>query len=118
MQYAHQKLEAWKAAMSLATTIFTIVQSLPKSEQFALASQLWRAAISVPSNLAEGAARGTRKEFLQFVIIARGSLSELQTQLLIAVNVKYIIASNPVFAELDYVFRLINGLAQHLRRSQ
>lgn len=100
--------------MGLATNVFRLCKTFPQSEKFALSNQLWRAAISVPSNIAEGAARGSRKEFLQFVIIARGSLSEVQTQLLIATNIGYIKVPDPIFAELDHVFRLVNGLKQHL----
>lgn len=118
MKYAHQKLEVWKAAMELATHIFQICRTFPKSDQFALTNQVWRAAISVPSNIAEGAARGTRREFLQFVIIARGSLSEVQTQLLIAVNIGYLAPDDGIFSELDHVFRLINGLKRHLSSSK
>ncbi len=118
MEYAHQKLEAWKSAMGLATSVFRLCRTFPKSEQFALSNQLWRAVISVPSNIAEGAARGSRKEFLQFVIIARGSLSEVQTQLLIATNIGYLPATDPIFEELDHVFQLVNGLKRHLSNSK
>ena len=82
---------------------------------FGLTSQMRRSAVSVPSNIAEGAARSSPKEFAQFLNIARGSLSELETQLLIAVDLGYLKEDNPVFAVVDRVSRLLIGLHKSIR---
>lgn len=80
MEKPHKKLDVWKLSMDLATVIYRTATS-PSDEKFELVSQMRRAAVSVPSNLAEGAARSSTNEFRQFLSIARGSLSELDTQL-------------------------------------
>jgi len=83
-------------------------------ETYGLASQLRRAAVSIPSNLAEGAGRDGHREFLRFLSIARGSLSELETQLLIAADLGYLPPEHQAFALLDRVSRLITGLHKRL----
>ena len=79
MTRPHYKLEAWKSAMALVSSIYQITRSFPKEELYGLTSQMRRAAVSIPSNLAEGAARTGQKEFAQLLSIAKGSLSELET---------------------------------------
>ncbi len=96
---AHKKLEVWKESVALATDIYKITETFPKSELYAIASQMRRASISVSSNIAEGAARHSPKEFSQFLNIAGGSISELDTQLEIALNLGYV--SEPQKQELD-----------------
>jgi four helix bundle protein len=96
----HHNLEAWKSSMSLVTFVYKISRSFPKEEIYGLTSQMRRAAVSVPSNLAEG----------QFLSIARGSLSELETQLLIAVELEYMEQGHAIFDLLDKVSRLLTGL--------
>jgi len=80
----HKDLEVWKEAVGLAVTCYDITKEFPRVEQFGLASQMRRAAISVASNIAEGAARASAKEFVQFLYISLGSASELDTQIEIA----------------------------------
>jgi four helix bundle protein len=106
----HHNLEAWKSSMSLVTFVYKISRSFPKEEICGLTSQMRRAAVSVPSNLAEGAARSGQREFAQFLSIARGSLSELETQLLIAVELEYMEQGHAIFDLLDKVSRLLTGL--------
>jgi len=86
----HHDLRVWQDAMELVTRIYSVTGTFPAEERFGLTSQIRRASISVPSNIAEGAARGSRKEFIHFLTIARGSLSELDTQLRIARNLEYV----------------------------
>ena len=87
---SHKKLDVWMGAMELARQIYTITAGFPKEEIYGLTSQLRRAAVSVPSNLAEGAARTGHREFLQFINIAQGSLSEIDTQIELSKMLNYI----------------------------
>jgi four helix bundle protein len=112
----HYNLEAWKEAMALVKGVYQITRTFPSGETFGLVSQMRRAAVSVPSNLAEGAARTSPKEFAQFLSVARGSLSELETQLLIAEEIEYIKPRHEIFGLLDRVSRLITGLHKRVTR--
>lgn len=87
---AHKKLDVWKESIALATLIYQVTEKFPKDERFGLTSQMRRAVVSIPSNIAEGAARVSAREFAQFLKIAGGSLSELDTQIEIAINLTYI----------------------------
>jgi len=102
--------------MQLVRETYGITQSFPAEERFGLVSQMRRAAVSIPSNLAEGAARDTRREFAHFVSIARGSISELETQMLIAFDLGYIDREHEVFASLERVSQLVGGLHRSLKR--
>lgn len=86
----YSNLAVWKYAVEFVTDIYKVTECFPKSEMYGLTSQIRRSAVSVPSNIAEGAARTSQKEFLQFLSIAIGSLAELDTQLLIAKNLSYL----------------------------
>ena len=81
MDKPHKKLDVWKLSMRLSMTVYRLTASYPGEERFGLVSQMRRAAVSIPSNLAEGAARSSNNEFRNFLSIARSSLSELDTQL-------------------------------------
>jgi four helix bundle protein len=111
----HHELRAWQEAMSLVKDIYTITASFPKEEIYALTSQMRRAAISIPSNIAEGAARTGDREFLQFLSISRGSLSELETQLMIAKELGYLLSSDDSMLKIDGLFGLLGGLMKSLR---
>ncbi|MDE1893063.1 MAG: four helix bundle protein [Pseudomonadota bacterium] len=115
-QRPHERLEVWRDAMDLVEAIYRISGGFPDSERFALTSQLRRAAISVPSNIAEGAARRSRPEYLRFLSMARGSLSELDTQLQIAERLAYVSdtldaaeLTNRVFSKLNALIRSIQA---------
>ena len=86
----HKDLIVWKKSIDFVTEIYKVTSGLPNEEMYGLMSQLRRAAISVPSNIAEGAARNTNKEYVRFLYIARASAAEIETQLLIAENLGYI----------------------------
>ena len=90
MEKPHKKLDAWKLSMDLVTDIYRITDNFPREEQYILTGQIRSAAISIPSNIAEGAARQTRKEFLNYLHITQGSLSELDTQLELARRLGYL----------------------------
>lgn len=95
--------------------LYSLTASFPSSELYGLTSQIRRAAISVPSNIAEGAARTTKREFAHYLSMARGSLSEIDTQLTIAKQLKYIDNDEEVQQKLDRVFGLIGGLLKSIR---
>ena len=104
--------------MELATTVHRLTGTLPRHELFGLSSQLRRAAISIPSNIAEGTARRSTREFLAFLHIARGSFAELETQLLLAEKIGYIGAQelSAIWPQLHEVGRLLNAVIRGLRR--
>ena len=89
MEKPHKKLDVWNLSMELVKQVYEITGSFPQHEIFALTSQIRRAAVSIPSNIAEGAARQTTRELVNFLHIAQGSLSELDTQLDISCGLKY-----------------------------
>jgi four helix bundle protein len=118
---SYQDLIAWQKAMDLVTKIYQVSHEFPREEIFALTSQLRRAAISVPSNIAEGQGRSSRKEFLYFLGNAKGSLLELETQVLIARNLGYIgdeEVSNALLNHSAEVGRILNGLLASLRNKE
>ena len=115
----HHRLEAWRKSMDFVFAVYQATDSFPKEEKFGLTSQLRRAAVSVPANLAEGAARSSRKEFAHFISNAQGSASELETELIIANRLGYL--SDRLFQELiatlERIARLMAGLHKHIRTS-
>lgn len=115
---SHKDLVLWCKAMQLAVEIHRLARTLPKYELFGLASQMKRAAVSIPSNIAEGAARRTTREFLSFLYIARGSSAELETQLLLSAELGYIPQQSlaPTLARSDEVGRLLNAVITGLHR--
>jgi len=118
MKRAQKNLDAWKEGVALATYVYRITEEFPKSEVYGLTSQMRRASISVPGNIAEGAARFSPKEFSQFLNIAGGSLSELDTQMEITLNLGYI--SDPQKKDFDLKIDSISaklaGLINSVRR--
>ena len=111
----HHELKAWQEAMELVKEIYRVTRNFPKEEIYGLVSQMRRAAVSIPSNISEGAARGGDREFIQFLIIARGSLSELETQLLISKDLGYMSDTPDIQERIDKLFALIGGLLRSLR---
>ena len=87
---SYRDLIVWQKAMDMTESLYRIVKKLPKEETYALGDQMRRAAISIPSNIAEGFGRNSKKEYLQFLYIANGSVSELETQLMLCVRINYL----------------------------
>lgn len=120
MSHRYQDLIAWQKAKAFAGEIYRATESFPKAEIYGLTSQLRRAAVSVASNIAEGQGRLTKGEFCHFLGQARGSLLELETQLAISVDLKFLPQND--FERLQglsiEVQRLLNGLIESLRRPQ
>ena len=113
----HKDLEVWKKSIEMVTQIYTLTRGFPKEELYGLTNQMRRAAVSVPSNIAEGAGRNSSKELLQFLYIATGSLSELETPLIIANNLSYLNneQKQDIDAILSNIFKMLSGLIQSLK---
>jgi four helix bundle protein len=113
----HRNLDVWKKSIDFVKTIYKITESFPQSETFGITSQIRRAAISIPSNLAEGAARKGNKEFKQFLNIAQGSISELDTQIELAVMLNYINEKqyNQLMKEISVISKMLYGLSRSLK---
>jgi four helix bundle protein len=118
MDKPHKRLELWKQSMDLTINIYRTTERFPSQELYGLTNQIRRAAVSVPSNIAEGAARQTKKEFINFLHIAQGSVSELDTQLDIAVRLKYLTteARIDLDAQMTQIDKMITGLIRHLSK--
>lgn len=113
----YRDLIAWQKAMDLVESVYSATKEFPREEVYALTSQLRPAAVSVPSNIAEGQGRASGKEFRNFLSIAYGSLREIETQVIIAERLKYL-SQDKVKSILDQsgeVGRLINGLSNSLK---
>ena len=115
----YQELKAWQEARILCRMIYVAMKQLPAEEMYALSSQMRRAAVSVASNIAEGAGRGNQKEFIRFLQIARGSSYELETQIIICADLEYIdkTTASELYKQNTKVQRLLNGLLRALRNS-
>ena len=114
MKQDFRKLLVWQKAIAFVTEVYRATQSFPSEEKFGLTSQLRRAAVSIPSNIAEGQGRATRGEFRQFLGQAKGSVCEVETQLIIAQNLGYLRDPEPLLEKLHEVARLLNGLLNSL----
>jgi four helix bundle protein len=114
-QHNHRKLLVWEEAMNLVESVYQITTRFPKEEVFGLTAQLWRSAVSVPSNIAEGAGRNSSKELVQFLGIASGSLAELDTQLEIASRLGYVEVDAGVFQQASWVGQLLVALRRSLK---
>jgi len=113
----HKDLEVWRMSIEMVTKIYTLTRSFPKEELYGLTNQMRRAAVSVPSNIAEGAGRNSTKELLQFLYFSTGSLSELETQIIIAHNLGYLNNEQKQDIEniISYIFVMLSKLVQSLK---
>ena len=109
----HKDLEAWKKSIELVTKIYEITKTFPECEKYGIVSQIRRAAVSIPSNLAEGAARCSDKEMLRFLDISLGSIAELETQLIISEKLQYI-KNTDIYEDIRITTALIAGLKKYL----
>ena len=117
---SHKDLDVWKRSIEFVTLVYKITKNFPKEEIYGLTNQIRRAAVSIPSNIAEGAARNHPKEFLQFLFISLGSISELETQLIISENLKYLQNSDSLIIqnELTELRKMIIGLIRYLENKK
>jgi four helix bundle protein len=115
----HKNLDAWKNGIELTMKIYRLTDKLPDVEKFGLISQMRRAAVSIPSNIAEGAARNTNKGFIQFLHTAQASLSELDTQVIICKQLGYLSEDSLISLEeqMERESKLISGLIKYLKKN-
>jgi four helix bundle protein len=111
----HKDLDVWKESMKLAKYLYLETNKFPKQEAYGLVSQIRRSAISIPSNIAEGAARNSHKEFIQFLYVSLGSLAELETQLLLSKEIG-IIEYSQFESEIEKIRKMLLGLIKYLKR--
>ena len=116
----HKDLKIWSRSVDLVTRIYKVTEGFPKSELFGLTSQIRRAAVSVPSNIAEGSGRRSTKELIYFLHIAIGSMAELETQFIISQNLGYLKAEDftEIDKELHELLRMTAALANNLRNEK
>lgn len=117
MLQSYRELLVWQKAMELVLLVYRLTEAFPKREIYGLAAQLRRAGVSIPSNIAEGYGRGSRREYLQFLSIAQGSLKELETQTILAQRLAYATQSQAgrILSEAEIVGKLLGGLIRSLK---
>ncbi len=111
----HKKLDVWKMSMSLVEDVYALTIDFPDTERYGLISQMRRSAVSIPSNIAEGTARKSDKELIQFIYISIGSLAELETQYLIAVRLNYCNESVNFEKSISETRKLLIGFRNYLK---
>ena len=109
---------AWQKAYELSRRVYELAGGFPVDQRFSLLQQIQRAAVSVPSNIAEGWGRGSTRDYVRFLGVARGSLYELQTQLWLAADLGYIDKTSTVYDLMEEVERILNALIRKLRDSE
>ena len=114
----HHRLKVWQKSVELVSHIYTVTKNFPREEIYCLTDQMHRSAISIPSNIAEGAARTTTREFLNFLSMARGSLSELETQIIICQQLGYMERDNDIDEKVEEIFGLLGGLMKSVREKE
>ena len=116
MLKTHKDLDVWKKAMDLVTEMYSVSKQFPKEELYGLTSQMRRAALSIPSNIAEGSARSHKKEFKQFLMISLGSAAELETQLILSNRLGYLNSDvcEEIIKQTKTVLRIVQGLIKTL----
>ena len=111
---AHHNLQVWQRSIRFVTDIYQLTETFPKSELYGLINQMRRAAVSIAANIAEGAARNSKKEFKRFLSMSQGSIAELETHLIISENLGYCSDIRSLLNELDEISKMIIGLMKTL----
>jgi four helix bundle protein len=112
----HKDLDVWKKSMDLVVKVYKSTRNFPKEELYGLTSQIRRSVISIPSNISEGAARNSEKEFIQFLYISLGSSAELETQIMIAERLGYLKGIESMLNEILSIKKMLNGLIASLKK--
>src|ERR1044072_4012276 len=117
---SHHNLDVWKKSIDFVIEVYKATEVLPKEEKFGLTSQIRRASVSIPANIAEGAGRRSDKELMHFLSNAQGSASEVETELIIAFKLGYLQKTSfeNLILALDEIGRLITGLSNYLRKKE
>lgn len=115
MSRKHHNLIVWQEAINFVKDIYEVTTRFPRHELYGMTSQMRRSAVSVPSNIAEGAGRLSKKEYMQFLATARGSLCELETQVIIAQQLGYISDDFYLSSKMDRLFGLLGGLMNSVK---
>lgn len=110
----HKDLAVWQESMDFVANIYLITKNFPNEEKFGLVSQIRRSAVSIPSNIAEGAARQSGLEFKKFLYYSLGSCAELETQILIANKIGYIEENRDLFRKMNHIKSMLSGLIRKL----
>jgi four helix bundle protein len=115
---SYRDLEVWQVGMDMSVGVYRLMERMPASEMYSLTDQIKRAASSVPANIAEGWGRSFRKEYLQYLSVARGSLCELETHLILAGRLGYITREDtlPIWALCQRVGKMLTKLTQSIRK--
>ena len=115
----YKELTVWQKSMQLCTDVYIVTKKFPKEEMYGLVSQIRRSSVSIPSNIAEGYRRGHKQEFIQFLRIAYGSGSELETQLQISLNIKYLTSEeySKLNSLLEEILKMLNKLISSVLRT-
>ena len=113
---SYEDLDVWQKSIDLVTEIYKVVKKLPKEELYGLSDQIRRAAVSIPSNIAEGQQRQSTKDYIKFLSIAKGSLGELKTQIIICERLGYLNPNEtePIKDNIDVIGRMLSGLTHNL----
>ena len=113
---SYKDLVVWQKGIALAKLVYQLTKNFPSEEKFGLVAQMRRAAVSIPSNVAEGQARHTTGEFIQFISHAEGSVAELDTQLILSIELNFCssTAAEPIFALVSEIRRMLNALRRKL----
>ena len=111
---SHKDLKVWQESMTLVVVVYRATEDFPKHEIYGLTSQIRRATVSIPSNIAEGAGRKGNKEFIRFLYIALGSLSEVETQLEIAFRLKYLQEAETITQRIYFIRKMLSNLIKSL----
>ena len=116
MTRSYKDLVVWQKGIALAKLIYQLTKKFPSEEKFGLVAQMRRAAVSISSNVAEGQARHTTGEFIQFISHAEGSVAELDTQLILSIELKFCnsVTAEPTFALINEIRRMLNALRRKL----
>lgn len=112
----HKDLDVWKKSIDLVAEIYEISKCFPKEEAYGLQGQIRRAVVSIPANISEGASRNTKKEYIQFLYIALGSASEVETHLIVAKTIGFISAIDEALANIENIKKMLNGIISFLRK--
>ena len=114
---SYRDLVVWQKAMDFAEHVYVVQKTFPAEERFGLCDQLRRAVVSIPSNIAEGRGRDSAKDFSHFLMIARGSLNEVATQLELAVRLGYMTSGSGLYTEAQEIRKMLNAMIRRLRKT-